>query len=158
MAQPVTHPRYRPTHTITLGGPGGRQWSQVADCVFADGSCCVCGRPDWDAKTRVPGTIAEQIEAGYSWGPLADERSDDEVWAENERKHEAEVGALAYAIRQAITELDAVHQPQWNSNQARADGRTPEGCDMCGSGDGSWPCVTRMVADDLRAAIGEASP
>jgi hypothetical protein len=50
---------------------------------------------------------------------------------------------IAFAVR----ELDAEHRPD-------PDGRT---CEVCGPADGSWPCVTRLITDDLRAALrGEA--
>jgi len=58
--------------------------------------------------------------------------------------------ALAEAearIEAAAIEIEATHRPD-------ADGRL---CEMCGAADGSWPCVTRTVADDLRAVLtGEA--
>lgn len=42
------------------------------------------------------------------------------------------------AILQAATELEAVH---------RQDGKM---CVTCGASDGSWPCISAMVAHDLR--------
>ena len=48
----------------------------------------------------------------------------------------------------AVSELDAVHHPD----------RTGRMCVTCGAADGSWPCVSRMVTDDLRGLIeGDAS-
>lgn len=59
----------------------------------------------------------------------------------------AEVERLTAVIRQAVTELAAEHaEPRPESVQ---------GCRLCWPGDGSWPCVTRMIADELRAAIGD---
>lgn len=52
-------------------------------------------------------------------------------------------------IRTAIRELDGAHYPT-----TYGDGR-PELCATCGAADGSWPCVSRQVADDLRRAIGD---
>lgn len=55
------------------------------------------------------------------------------------------------AIREAIRDLDGSHYPT-----SYGDGR-PELCAVCGAADGAWPCTARMVADDLRRAIGGAS-
>lgn len=52
-------------------------------------------------------------------------------------------------IKDAIRELDGAHYPT-----TYGDGR-PELCATCGAADGSWPCVSRQVADDLRRAIGD---
>lgn len=56
--------------------------------------------------------------------------------------------AYQVAIAEAVAELDANH---------RMDGATRPMCVMCGTADGSWPCASRMVADDLRAALGSGS-
>ena len=58
---------------------------------------------------------------------------------------------LAVVARSAISELDAVHYPTDYD-----DGR-PQVCATCGAADGAWPCVSRQVADDLRASIGGES-
>lgn len=50
---------------------------------------------------------------------------------------------LRPAVAQAIAELDAEHYAE------EEDGGT--NCVVCW--DGSWPCVVRQVADDLRAAL-----
>lgn len=42
-------------------------------------------------------------------------------------------------VTTAVSELRAVHHPT-------VDGRL---CEMCGPGDGSWPCVSRQIADEL---------
>lgn len=47
---------------------------------------------------------------------------------------------------EVLAELDAVHYPD-----PELKGRG--GCVMCWPKDGSWPCATRMIADDLRAAL-----
>lgn len=57
------------------------------------------------------------------------------------------------AVHQAVTELDAEHAPTWTSADGKAAGKEPIGCQVCFPGDGSWPCVTRMVADDLRRLL-----
>ena len=52
---------------------------------------------------------------------------------------------LRATVRQAVAELDAEHRP---------DPEVPGpggGCVICWPKDGTWPCLARMVADDLRA-------
>jgi hypothetical protein len=56
-------------------------------------------------------------------------------------------------VASAVHELDAEHRPQWADYRAEETGKDPIGCQICFPGDGSWPCVTRMVADDLRALL-----
>jgi hypothetical protein len=68
---------------------------------------------------------------------------------------------LDTAIGQQVAELRAIHHPQWASPDGgytteRRDGYTPVGCAECYPHDGSWPCVTAMVADDL-AAVAEVA-
>ena len=60
--------------------------------------------------------------------------------------------AEADAVDQAVKELDAEHRPfDLNGMQS--------GCVLCWPKDGSWPCTSRMIADDLRAAVtGDAVP
>lgn len=53
------------------------------------------------------------------------------------------------AMRAAVRELDGSHYPT-----TYGDGR-PKLCATCGAADGSWPCVSRQVADDLRRSIGD---
>lgn len=62
-----------------------------------------------------------------------------------------ETERLHRIVRQCVEELDAEHQPEWASPEAKAKGKDPIGCVMCFPSDGSWPCVTRMITDDLRA-------
>ena len=57
---------------------------------------------------------------------------------------------LQTAVAAAVAELDAVHDPMWASHRSEELGEKPIGCALCFPGDGSWPCTTRMVADDLR--------
>ena len=47
------------------------------------------------------------------------------------------------AILKAVVELDAEHY----------EDRQIKGCAMCWPKDGSWPCVSRLIADDLRAVV-----
>ena len=54
------------------------------------------------------------------------------------------------AVAEAVAELDAEHRPTWASDAAEAAGKDPIGCETCFPADGSWPCSTRLVADDLR--------
>mgnify|MGYP001590178214 FL=1 len=66
----------------------------------------------------------------------------------------SEVSALVLAVRQAIDELDAEHYPLWYCDDGtRAEDKEPIGCFTCYPGDGSWPCVTRMIANDLRSHL-----
>lgn len=58
-------------------------------------------------------------------------------------------------IRESAEALESEHWPLWASEQAKANGRPPVGCEICFPKDGSWPCVTRMVADDLRKLIDD---
>ena len=60
---------------------------------------------------------------------------------------------LLRVIEDAVTELDAEHAPMWSSDEMKARGKEPIGCHICFPGDGSWPCTSRMIADDLRAAL-----
>lgn len=56
---------------------------------------------------------------------------------------------LLDVVRQAITDLEAEHRPITSP----ADVGPRGGCVMCWPKQGSWPCVSRMVADDLAAAL-----
>lgn len=60
-----------------------------------------------------------------------------------------EMSRLSKAVRRAIEELDAEHTPdKWTKPGDRG------GCILCWPKDSGWPCVSRMIADDLRAALG----
>jgi hypothetical protein len=63
---------------------------------------------------------------------------------------------ITATIIEAITELDAAHRPLSSDPLDTAEGRVPIGCVTCWPGEGKWPCVSRMVADDLRAALAKA--
>lgn len=52
------------------------------------------------------------------------------------------------ALVQVVAELDAEHRPDSPANVGPRGG-----CVMCWPKDGSWPCVTRMVADELRGIV-----
>lgn len=58
-------------------------------------------------------------------------------------------------IRGAVAELDAEHRPQWVSEHGKGyttvprPGFDPVGCVMCFPHDGSWPCTTALITDDL---------
>ena len=60
--------------------------------------------------------------------------------------------ALREAILDAATELGLTHEPDWASDKAKADGKDPVWCRICGPADGSWPCTSQMVVTDLWAA------
>lgn len=57
---------------------------------------------------------------------------------------------LHEAVSTAIGELDVEHRPEWA-------GGKPIGCVICSPGDGSWPCTSRLIADDLRVHIDGTS-
>lgn len=67
----------------------------------------------------------------------------DELWSEG-NFYRAEIERLRAGIRCAVAELDADHRPEGDP------GKEPWGCVMCYPRDGDWPCVSRMIADDLR--------
>lgn len=48
------------------------------------------------------------------------------------------------ALVAVLAELDAEHYPEPDR---------PWGCVICWPKDGSWPCVTRLAADELRAIV-----
>lgn len=60
-------------------------------------------------------------------------------------------------VAEAVKELDSEHGPAWASTQALEAGKEPIGCRICFPSDGSWPCITRMIADDLRALLREGA-
>ena len=60
-----------------------------------------------------------------------------------------EIPEYRAAIRKAATELEAEHQPS----------TTATGCVMCWPAEGSrWPCVSAMVAKDLREILEDVEP
>lgn len=65
----------------------------------------------------------------------------------------ARTARLEGLIEGAVAELDAEHYPQWANPGDRAEGRKPLGCVICWPRDGSWPCSSRAVADDLRRIV-----
>ena len=69
--------------------------------------------------------------------------------AEFERM-EAANKILRARIDQAVSDLDAEHRPEWDSDEMKARGEDPFGCAVCWPTDGSWPCVASIVADDIR--------
>jgi hypothetical protein len=55
------------------------------------------------------------------------------------------VERLRAALTDAVAELDVIHYPDPGVFLGRG------GCIMCWPKDGSWPCTTRLIADELRA-------
>lgn len=51
-------------------------------------------------------------------------------------------------LRTAIIAIGDLHQPMWVSAEAKAAGKAPWVCCWCGVADGSWPCDTRLLADE----------
>ena len=54
-------------------------------------------------------------------------------------------------LRAVLTKIRDLHQPMWVSEEAKAAGKKPWVCCWCGTADGSWPCDTRLVADEALA-------
>ncbi len=52
------------------------------------------------------------------------------------------------ASRKLIADLRALHRPMWVSEQAKAAGKEPWVCELCGTGDGSWPCESVLLIDE----------
>jgi len=55
-------------------------------------------------------------------------------------------------LRAALREIRALHQPEWASEQARAAGKEPWVCALCGTADGGWPCDTVAT---VREVLGD---
>lgn len=55
-------------------------------------------------------------------------------------------------LRAALREIRALHQPEWASEQAKAAGKEPWVCALCGTADGPWPCST---AATIREVLGD---
>lgn len=66
----------------------------------------------------------------------------------------AQLLGLRAAVEQALVELDLEHDATDEPAIAQRRG----GCRMCWPRDGGWPCITRSVADDLRAALELSDP
>lgn len=64
----------------------------------------------------------------------------------------AEIERLRNAIDSVLINIDSDHQPEWSSAEVKAAGKRPWCCQWCGPQDGSWPCVHRMVLDELKEA------
>lgn len=60
---------------------------------------------------------------------------------------------LLDAIDAQVAELLAEHQPMWVSDEAKAAGKEPWVCLICGTADGSWPCISRLIADDMHRLL-----
>jgi hypothetical protein len=71
----------------------------------------------------------------------------------------AEVASLTTTIEQAVQELDDEHHPMWSAKGVAGysteprDDLDPVGCVTCYPSNSDWPCVSRMIADDLRKKI-----
>lgn len=71
----------------------------------------------------------------------------------------ARIRELEAGIAQAVTELNAEHRPMWVNpegagyTEAKLVDKDPVGCTVCFPHDSDWPCVTRMITDDLRGLI-----
>lgn len=90
---------------------------------------------------RLANQIEQMTRSRNRWRLLAERYA-----ADPDRNRE--LGLLKAALTKAAANLDAEHRPE-------RVGANPgwEGCIVCGPADGSWPCVARMVADDLRTAL-----
>lgn len=70
------------------------------------------------------------------WDLLRNEKA---AWEREKQTKER----LRSVLSEAVTELDAEHR---QDDDARS-------CVVCAAADGSWPCVTALVARDLRKAL-----
>lgn len=61
-------------------------------------------------------------------------------------------GKMNDAIDNLLDEIDNFHQPEWYSEESRLKGDNPLYCRTCGAQEGSWPCVHRMVLNELKEA------
>ena len=57
-------------------------------------------------------------------------------------------------VEEAIKQFDAEHRPMWSGPNGYTEdpiaGKNPIGCRICFPNDGSWPCITREIVNDLR--------
>lgn len=56
-------------------------------------------------------------------------------------------------LRTKLTEISVLHEPMWVTESAKAAGKEPWCCELCGTADGSWPCTTRLILD---GSVGES--
>lgn len=59
---------------------------------------------------------------------------------------------ISARLRAALLEVRARHQPEWASEQAKAAGKEPWVCALCGTADGLWPCSTVAT---IRKVLGD---
>lgn len=59
-----------------------------------------------------------------------------------------EAGNDLARLRAALAEIRDLHQPTWTSEAAKAAGKNPWVCELCGTADGHWPCYTHLTAND----------
>lgn len=55
-------------------------------------------------------------------------------------------------LRAALREIRALHEPEWASEEAKAAGKEPLVCALCGTADGLWPCSTVAT---IREVLGD---
>lgn len=67
----------------------------------------------------------------------------------------SEIRRLRAAIDSLLLDIDSDHQPEWASEAAKAAGKQPWCCRLCGPSDGSWPCAHRITLDELKKARHE---
>lgn len=70
----------------------------------------------------------------------------------NHKQAADKIEKLASAIDNLLEEIDSFHQPEWYSEESRLNGDDPLYCRTCGAQDGSWPCVHRIVLNELKEA------
>lgn len=99
-----------------------------------------------DALAAVHAIVAEQVEDGGLWF-VAQTAPEDYLQQELRRLHAA-IEKTTDALVAVLAELDAEHRPDppWCGEPTR--------CAVCkAGGQGSWPCVTRQIADELRTIV-----
>ena len=60
---------------------------------------------------------------------------------------------LLDALDAQVSELLADHQPEWANEEAKAAGKEPWVCGTCGVADGSWPCTSLLIAEDMHRLL-----
>lgn len=111
---------------------------EVAECATKPDNNIWPSGKDWNTyclASEVSELRAEIVRLRALWGA---ERS--------------EVERLRAAIDSFVAEVDDDHQPEWASEQAKANGKKAWGCRWCGPQDGGWPCCHRMALDELKEA------
>ena len=66
-----------------------------------------------------------------------------------------EIERLRAGIDALLREIDGDHRPEWYSFEEQWSGKEPWRCELCGLFESGWPCVYRVVLDELKEARRE---